>query len=172
MISDRFRSGRAVFRAVVGVTAILALTALASDPADARRRHHHVRSDTAKHRHARAERSKSEPSKSEPRYADIVVDANSGQVLHESNPDSLRHPASVTKIMTLYLLFEQLEAGKLKLTTPLRVSDHASSQPPTQLGLKAGQTIDVEDAIEAIVTEAANDIAVVVAEAIGGDEDT
>ncbi len=169
MITDRIRCGREIFRAVLGLTAILALTALASDPADARRRHHHARSDAAKHRHARAERSSTT---SEPRYADIVVDANSGQVLHESNPDSLRHPASVTKIMTLYLLFEQLEAGKLKLTSPLRVSPHASSQPPTKLGLKAGQTIEVEDAIKAIVTESANDIAVVVAEAIGGDEDT
>jgi D-alanyl-D-alanine carboxypeptidase len=100
-----------------------------------------------------------------------VVDGNSGQVLHASNPDALRHPASLTKIMTLYLLFEQLEAGKLKLDSRLPVSAHASVQSPTKLELRAGQTIEVEDAIKAMVTKSANDAAVVVAEAIGGSED-
>ena len=64
----------------------------------------------------------------------------SAQVLHAANPDELRHPASLTKIMTLYLLFEQLEAGKLRLDTPLDVSEHASEQSPTKLGLRPGQT--------------------------------
>src|SRR5262245_48751452 len=81
-------------------------------------------------------------------YSDIVVDANSGTTLHQTNPDALRHPASLTKIMTLYLLFEQLEAGKLKLDSPLKVSEFASEQSPTKLGLKAGSTIEVEDAIK------------------------
>ena len=80
----------------------------------------------------------SHPTQAAP-YADIVVDANSGTVLHSTNPDALRHPASLTKIMTLYLLFEQLEAGKLKLDTPLPVSAHAAGQTPTKLGLKPGQ---------------------------------
>jgi D-alanyl-D-alanine carboxypeptidase len=104
-------------------------------------------------------------------YADIVVDANSGNVLHETNPDARRHPASLTKIMTLYLLFEQLEAGKLKLDSQLKVSQEAAGQMPTKLGLKSGSTIQVEDAIKGIVTRSANDAAVVVAEAIAGDED-
>jgi D-alanyl-D-alanine carboxypeptidase len=112
-----------------------------------------------------------DPSHAAP-YADIVVDANSGTVLHSTNPDAQRHPASLTKIMTLYLLFEQLEAGKLKLDSPLTVSKEAAGQMPTKLGLKPGSTLAVEDAIKGMVTRSANDAAVVVAEAIGGDEDT
>jgi D-alanyl-D-alanine carboxypeptidase len=104
-------------------------------------------------------------------YADIVVDANSGAVLHATNPDARRHPASLTKIMTLYLLFERLDAGKLKLDTPLKVSAEASGQSPTKLGLKPGSTLAVEDAIKGMVTRSANDAAVVVAEAIAGSED-
>jgi D-alanyl-D-alanine carboxypeptidase len=104
-------------------------------------------------------------------YADIVVDANSGTVLHSTNPDAQRHPASLTKIMTLYLLFEQLEAGKLKLDSPLPISKEAAGQMPTKLGLKPGSTLAVEDAIKGMVTRSANDAAVVVAEAIAGDED-
>ena len=105
-----------------------------------------------------------------PPTASIVVDGNSGAVLQASNPDALRHPASLTKIMTLYLLFERLEAGKFKLDSMLTVSEHASEQAPTKLGLKPGQTIAVEDAIKAIVTKSANDAAVAVAENLGGDE--
>jgi len=104
-------------------------------------------------------------------YADIVVDANSGAVLHATNPDARRHPASLTKIMTLYLLFEQLEAGKLKLDSALKVSAEAAGQTPTKLGLKPGSTLAVEDAIKGMVTRSANDAAVVVAEAIAGNED-
>ncbi len=104
-------------------------------------------------------------------YADIVMDANSGTVLHSTNPDALRHPASLTKIMTLYLLFEQLEAGKLKLDSDLKVSADAAGQSPTKLGLKPGTTLKVEDAIKGMVTRSANDAAAVVAEAIAGDED-
>ena len=112
----------------------------------------------------------SDPSQAAP-YADIVVDANSGTVLHSTNPDAQRHPASLTKIMTLYLLFEQLEAGKLKLDSQLQVSKEAAAQMPTKLGLKPGSTLAVEDAIKGMVTRSANDAAVVVAEAIAGDED-
>ncbi len=106
-----------------------------------------------------------------PPYADIVIDDNSGQVLHDVNADEPRHPASLTKIMTLYLLFEQLDAGALKLDTPLPVSAKAALAPPTKLGLKADQTITVEDAIGGIVTRSANDAAVVVSEAVGGSEE-
>ena len=103
-------------------------------------------------------------------YADIVIDANSGAVLQATNPDASRHPASLTKIMTLYLLFEQLEAGKLKLDSALKVSAEAAGQSPTKLGLKPGSTLAVEEAIKGMVTRSANDAAVVVAEAIGGSE--
>jgi D-alanyl-D-alanine carboxypeptidase len=112
----------------------------------------------------------SNPTQAAP-YADIVVDANTGMVLYSTNPDALRHPASLTKIMTLYLLFEQLESGKLKLDSQLKVSAEASEQMPTKLGLKPGSTLAVEDAIKGMVTRSANDAAVVVAEAISGTED-
>jgi D-alanyl-D-alanine carboxypeptidase len=108
---------------------------------------------------------------SNPQYAAIVVDANTGDILHSANADSLRHPASLTKIMTLYLLFERLESGKVKLDTQFEVSAHAASQAPSKLGLRPGQTISAEDAIKALVTKSANDIAVVVAEALAGSED-
>ena len=106
-----------------------------------------------------------------PPYAAIVVDDKSGFVLHEVSVDEPRHPASLTKIMTLYLLFEQLEDGRLNLDTPLPVSSRAAMQNPTKLGLKANQTIKVEDAIKGLVTRSANDAAVVIAEAIGGSEE-
>jgi D-alanyl-D-alanine carboxypeptidase len=105
-----------------------------------------------------------------PPYAAIVVDDKSGFVLHEVSADEPRRPASLTKIMTLYLLFEQLEDGKFKLDTALPISTRASLQNPTKLGLKPNQTITVEDAIKGLVTKSANDAAVVVAEAIGGSE--
>jgi D-alanyl-D-alanine carboxypeptidase len=105
-----------------------------------------------------------------PPYSAIVIDDNSGQVLHDAKADEPRHPASLTKIMTLYLLFEQLEAGRLKLDTQLPISAFAAQQPPTKLGLKANQTLAVEDAIKGLVTRSANDAAVVVAEAIAGSE--
>lgn len=108
--------------------------------------------------------------KYEPSPASIVVDANSGAVLQASNADSIRHPASLTKIMTLYMLFERLEAGKFKLNSELPVSAHAAAQAPSKLALKPGETIQVETAIRAIVTKSANDVAVVVGEAIAGDE--
>ena len=106
-----------------------------------------------------------------PPYAAIVFDDKSGFVLHEVSADEPRHPASLTKIMTLYLLFEQLDGGKFKLDTPLQISPRAAVQNPTKLGLKANQTIIVEDAIRGLVTKSANDAAVVVAEALAGSEE-
>jgi D-alanyl-D-alanine carboxypeptidase len=106
-----------------------------------------------------------------PRYACLVFDVNSGATMRQANADSLRHPASLTKIMTLYLLFERIESGKLKLNSPVAASAKAASQSPTKLGLKPGQIIQVEDAIKALVTKSANDAAVVVAEALAGSED-
>src|ERR1044072_2117714 len=151
--ADGLRFGLCTLAAVIG------LAAVTTDPADARsrrgKRHHQARVVAYT-----------------PPYADVVVDANSGQVLHGTSADALRHPASLTKIMTLYLLFEQMEAGKFRLDSRLEVSEHAAQQAPSKLGLQPGQTISVEDATRALVTKPANDVAVVVAEAIGGDEET
>ena len=105
-----------------------------------------------------------------PPYADIVVDANTGKVLKSSDPDALRYPASLTKMMTLYLVFEELQKGKIRLNTPIRVSAHAASQKPSKLGVKAGQTFTVEQGILAVVTRSANDVATALGEALGGSE--
>lgn len=104
------------------------------------------------------------------KYAGIVVDAKSGQVLYEENGDSKRYPASVAKVMTLYVLFQELSAGNLKLSTKMTVSRHAAAAVPTKLGLRAGATITVEDAIKSLVTLSANDMARVIAEHISGSE--
>ena len=82
----------------------------------------------------------------------------------------MRHPASITKVMTLYLLFEQLEKGAMTLETPIPISEHAAAQEPSKLGIAAGDSSAVEDAIKAVVTRSANDVAVAIAESIGGDE--
>ncbi|WP_237476700.1 D-alanyl-D-alanine carboxypeptidase [Lichenibacterium dinghuense] len=105
-----------------------------------------------------------------PNFSAIVIDANSGRELYGVNEDAPRHPASITKVMTLYLLFEQLEKGRISLDTPLQVSAHAAGQSPTKLGVPAGSTVPVEIAIKAIVTRSANDMAVTVAENLAGDE--
>lgn len=102
--------------------------------------------------------------------AAIVVDANTGRTLYARNENDLRRPASITKVMTLYLLFEQLESGRLRLDSAIQVSPRAAAQAPTKLGLRPGDSIGVENAIRAVVTRSANDIAVAIAEEIGGDE--
>ncbi|MCR6637163.1 D-alanyl-D-alanine carboxypeptidase [Devosia sp.] len=104
------------------------------------------------------------------KYAGIVVDAKSGEVLYEEAGDSKRYPASVAKVMTLYVLFQELSAGNLSLSTKMTVSKHAASAVPTKLGLRAGSTIAVEDAIKSLVTLSANDMARVIAEHISGTE--
>jgi D-alanyl-D-alanine carboxypeptidase len=149
-------SSRTLRLCLLGVATISVAVAFTTDTADARRRH--------KRQHAAV-------SSYSPAFSSIIVDANSGSTLQATSADSLRHPASLTKIMTLYMLFERLESGKLKLDTPMDVSVHASQQAPTKLGLRPGQTIRVEDAIKGLVTRSANDAAVVIAETIGGDED-
>lgn len=104
------------------------------------------------------------------KYAAIVVDARTGEVLHEENADVITYPASLTKMMTLYLTFDALDAGRLTLDQALPVSSWAEAQSPTKLGLRAGQTIRVEQAILALITKSANDASVVLAEALGGSE--
>ncbi|MDP3739001.1 MAG: D-alanyl-D-alanine carboxypeptidase family protein [Hyphomonadaceae bacterium] len=102
------------------------------------------------------------------KYASIVIDLDTAQVLHARDADETRYPASLTKVMTLYLVFDALDSGKLKLSERITVSKAASRQQPSKLGLKAGATIKVEDAIRALVTKSANDVAVVFAEKLGG----
>jgi len=104
------------------------------------------------------------------RYAVFVADMDSGEVLHARSADAPRHPASLTKMMTLYRLFEALEAGDVALDTPLAVSAEAASRPASHLGLNEGDTITVEDAIRALIIQSANDVAVVVAEHFAADE--
>jgi D-alanyl-D-alanine carboxypeptidase len=102
--------------------------------------------------------------------AALVVDGATGKVIYARNETAERHPASLTKMMTLYLLFDALKAGKVTMQTPLPVSYHASIQKPTKLSLRPGETISVDTAIRAIVIRSANDVAVVIAEALGGTE--
>src|SRR5438105_10036855 len=157
MLRTTLASSRALRVCAVGLITVTTAILISSESAEARRykhrRYHHVVRESYS-----------------PQFSSIIVDGNSGAVLSSNNPDGIRRPASLTKIMTLYLLFERLDAGKMKLDTEMEVSEHASEQAPTKLGLKPGQTLKVEDAIKGLVTRSANDAAVVIAEAIAGDE--
>jgi D-alanyl-D-alanine carboxypeptidase len=144
--------GRRGRTAILGIACASLLIALAS-PAEA------------------ARRKKSKRPAYNPPYAAMVVDVKSGRTLHAVNEDALRHPASVTKVMTLYLLFEQIERGRLTLSSPLQVSARAAAQPPSKIGVRPGSTIAVEDAIKALVTKSANDVAMVVAENLAGSQE-
>lgn len=151
-------SKKSGFQVAIGLGVVLVASSLVSS-AEARSRHRkhavrHVAANTYS-----------------PPFAAMVVDANSGKVLYSVNENALRHPASLTKVMTLYMLFEQLERGRIRLDTEIPISSHAASMPPTKLGLRPGQTIAVEDAIKAVVTRSANDIAAAIAEALGGNEE-
>ena len=136
------------------------MVAILTGAADARQRH---RPSDAGHRSARGE-------DYTPPAASIVIDGATGAVLQASNSNVRCHPASLTKVMTLYLLFERLEAGEPYLDDLLKISEHASEQAPSKLDLRPGQTITVEDAIKGIVTKSANDAAVAVAEGLGQSE--
>ena len=100
----------------------------------------------------------------------MIVDANTGAVLHADDADELRHPASLTKMMTLYMTFELLQVGRLKMSDRVIISDNAAAQAPSKLGLEAGESLSVSDAIRALITKSANDVAVALAEKIGGSE--
>ncbi|MDB5516359.1 MAG: Serine-type D-Ala-D-Ala carboxypeptidase [Tardiphaga sp.] len=159
MLRTTSASSRALQVCALGLATITTAIIFTTSSADARRHRyrHHVRHEARESYN--------------PAFSSIIVDGNSGATLTSKDADGSRHPASLTKIMTLYLLFERLESGKMKLDTEMEVSEHASEQAPTKLGLRPGQTIKVEDAIKGLVTRSANDAAVVIAEAIGGDED-
>ena len=110
------------------------------------------------------------PAQANNRHASIVVDADTGAVLHESHADASRYPASLTKMMTLYMLFEALGQRKITLDTQMHVSSHAASMPATNINLQAGDMLSVRNAIPALIVRSANDVAAVVAEALGNTE--
>lgn len=138
-------------RSLLSALALAALVGVFASPADA----------------ARRKAVKAAPA---PKYAAIVIHADTGDVLLDKYADEKRFPASLTKMMTLYVLFEEIEAGRLNLDTMLTVSEQAAGQPPSKLGLTAGSKISVEDAIKALVVKSANDVAVTVAEGVSGSE--
>ena len=105
------------------------------------------------------------------KYAGIVIDANTGNILYSENADTLHYPASLTKMMTVYLTFEALEAGRITLDTPVVFSRNAAGQAPTKLGVGAGRSVTVRDAILGIVTKSANDAAMALGEMLGGSEE-
>src|SRR2546423_12488974 len=160
MLCTNLASSRVLRVCVLGLTTVTTAVIFTGDAAQARRSQHprHARD----HQEARQSYS--------PAFSSIIVDGNSGATLSASNPDASRHPASLTKIMTLYLLFERLDGGNMKLDSEMQVSERASEQAPTKLGLRPGQTIRVEEAIKGLVTRSANDAAVVIAETIAGSE--
>lgn len=112
----------------------------------------------------------SAPASANSKYAGIVIDAKTGKTLYANDADELRYPASLTKMMTLYLTFEALERGKIKLNSRIKFSANAAKEPPTKLGVKAGQSITVEQVIYSLVTKSANDASTAIAEHLGGSE--
>ncbi|WP_332066176.1 D-alanyl-D-alanine carboxypeptidase [Bartonella sp. CB189] len=104
------------------------------------------------------------------KYAAIVIDANTGKTLFQKNATLKRYPASLTKMMTLYILFEAMHARRITPNTPIPISSYAAKRPPTKIGLKVGQTISAEAAAKALVTKSANDVATAIAEYLGGNE--
>jgi D-alanyl-D-alanine carboxypeptidase len=161
-MSERPRAGfGAIARTAVAAALALTLACALAGPSEA-----HVR-------HARASRiaawnalSATDPLKD----AALIIDGETGKVLYARNADAERHPASLTKMMTLYLLFERLRSGAMTLSTPIPISEHASVQAPTKLYLRPGSEIPVDTAIRAVVVKSANDVAVAIAEAVGGTE--
>jgi D-alanyl-D-alanine carboxypeptidase len=164
MLRNKSASSRLVRVGVFGLVTIATVVIATTDSAEARR--------YSRHRHFTHHSSDDDDRGSySPQFSSIIVDANSGTILTSTSPDGLRHPASLTKVMTLYLLFERLDSGKITLDTEMPVSAHAADQDPTKLGLRPGQTLRVEDAIKGMVTRSANDAAVVTGEFLGGNED-
>ncbi|HEY1708646.1 MAG TPA: SPOR domain-containing protein [Rhizomicrobium sp.] len=152
-------------RGLATISAVVLLTLAATLPAQARVWRPHYRA-LARHAVAAAWTSATDPAKD----AALIIEADSGRVLYSRNAAVSRHPASLTKMMTLYLLFDALKKGTVTLNTPLAISQHAAEQKPTNLHLWAGDQITVENAIKAIVIRSANDVAVAIAEGLGGTE--
>jgi D-alanyl-D-alanine carboxypeptidase (penicillin-binding protein 5/6) len=113
---------------------------------------------------------RAQPGFAESKFAAIVMDADTGKILYAKNADDRRYPASLTKVMTLYLTFDALERGKLKMSDRVVFSRHAAAQAPTKLGLRPGQSITVKQAIDIVAVKSANDVATALAEKVGGSE--
>lgn len=145
------RAGRRLELRRWGIIVLLAvvLPLLASSPAAAKRA------------------STSQPDK----YASLVIDADNGRVLHSEDADTLKYPASLTKMMTLYMLFQALDAGEVTLDTRIEISRRAARQPATRIGLGVGQTLSAREAILSLVTKSANDVAMAVAEHLADSEE-
>jgi len=155
----------------MALTLLLTLLVSLSNPAFAARHHRRAAAVPAAAHPGRRAVIRMPASPTDPdKDAALIVDGATGKVLYARNETAERHPASLTKMMTLYLLFDALKAGKVTMQTQMPVSWHASIQKPTKLGLRPGQTISVDEAIRAIVIRSANDVAVVIAEALGGTE--
>lgn len=105
-----------------------------------------------------------------PRFAAVLMDADTSEVLFSEQATAIRHPASITKVMTLYIVFDALDAGRLRLDDRVVMSAHAVSQRPSKLGLGIGQSLSIEEAINVVAVKSANDVAVALAEKIGGSE--
>ena len=149
------------------------MLAASATPAQARgqwRHYHRVAHAYVAHHRGWAVARRPALAEADPAFSAIVVDANTGREIYGVNENGLRHPASITKVMTLYLLFEQLDKGAMTLQSRIPISEHAAAQEPSKLGISAGDSLSVEEAIKAVVTRSANDVAVAIAEAIGGDE--
>jgi D-alanyl-D-alanine carboxypeptidase (penicillin-binding protein 5/6) len=144
-------------RLAFALTAVAFVLSALAAPAEART-HHAVRLPAFLH------------FASQPKYAAIVIDAQTGEVLYEQSPDAHRYPASITKIMTMYLAFQELSEGRLSLNDTLVVSPHAASMAPSKLGIRQGGGISVNDAMSAVAVKSANDMAVALAERMGGSE--
>ncbi len=112
----------------------------------------------------------SRPIFSQQKFAAISIDAATGEVLFAHEPDMIRHPASLAKLMTLYIVFDEISSGRMKLSDRVVISPRAAAQSPTKLGLRAGDTISLSEAIEAVAIRSANDIAVALAEHVSGTE--
>jgi D-alanyl-D-alanine carboxypeptidase len=110
------------------------------------------------------------PAMANPKFAAITVDAATGEIIYGHDIDQARYPASLTKVMTLYILFQEIQANRLRFDTRMKVSRHAAAQQPSKLGLRAGRTITVRDAMYALITKSANDASMVIAEHISGSQ--
>lgn len=159
------RAGRSAKRLIVSLTtftlgASIFFAALGPTPAEAAKKHR-----VARHGRA-AVVLRSDPNKD----AALIQDGISGKVLYARNANDIRHPASLTKMMTLYLLFDALKSGQVTMDTTMTFSAHAASQHATNMRVAAGERMDVETAINALVVRSANDVAVMVGETLGGSE--
>lgn len=163
MSFKHFYGSRAVLAVIAAVSLLLPAVAPLSGAYAA---------TTHRARSARIQRVERDLTPSPEKDAAIIVDGATGKVLYARNADAIRYPASLTKMMTLYLLFEALEKGTISLDTPMFASSHAVAQSPTKLYVPLGGTIDVDTAIRAITVLSANDVAVIIAEALGGGSET